>query len=160
MELIRNFPRQPQAPTVASLGNFDGVHLGHQAIAKILKTCAARYRLPSTVIVFEPQPQEYFSSHTVAPRLTSLREKYQAFEALGIDRLICLRFDDVLANLAAPEFVQTILVDRLKVRHLAVGDDFRFGKAREGDSRMLRHMASELGFQLVEVPRARWLGNG
>ncbi len=151
MELIRNPRRHLQPPSAAVLGNFDGVHVGHQMIAKTIKTLAAKFNLPSAVITFEPQTQEYFSPHAAPARLTCLREKYQVFQALGIDRLICLPFGDAIANLSAREFVKKLLIDILNIQHLVIGDDFRFGKARQGDGALLRQMAQEFGYQLVEV---------
>lgn len=150
MELIRSFNnlRQHHKKCVVTIGNFDGVHLGHQAIISQLKEIAKKYDLPTVVIIFEPQPQEYFSPANAPVRLTRLREKVEELSRLGVDRLVCLRFDEKLANLSAKEFVELLLIDGLDIRHLVVGDDFRFGKNRQGDYLTLEKMADEFGYEL------------
>lgn len=150
MELIRSFNnlRQHHKKCVVTIGNFDGVHLGHQAIISQLKEIAKKYDLPTVVIIFEPQPQEYFSPVNAPVRLTRLREKVEELSCLCVDRLVCLRFDEKLANLSAKEFVELLLIDGLDIRHLVVGDDFRFGKNRQGDYLTLEKMADEFGYEL------------
>jgi riboflavin kinase/FMN adenylyltransferase len=140
MELIRGQHnlRPRHRGCVATIGNFDGVHLGHQAILEQLTEQAARLALPRVVITFEPQPQEFFAGPTTPPaRLMRLREKLLALEALGIERVLCLEFDQRLAAMPAQTFIETLLVERLGVRYLVVGDDFRFGHRRSGDFAML-----------------------
>ncbi|MFA7387279.1 MAG: hypothetical protein WCZ87_06415, partial [Thiohalobacteraceae bacterium] len=117
----------------ATIGNFDGVHLGHQAVLGQLAERAAELGLPTTVVIFEPQPQEYFAPTQAPPRLTRFREKLVALRRFSVDRVLCLRFDRAFAELTAEEFVRRILVDGLGVRYLVVGDDFRFGAGRNGD---------------------------
>lgn len=150
MELIRSLHnlRQHHKKCVATIGNFDGIHLGHQAIISQLKEIAQKYDLPGVVIIFEPQPQEYFAPENAPARLTRLREKVKEMERLGVDRLICMKFDGELANLSAREFVELLLIDGLDIRHLVVGDDFRFGKNRQGDYSTLEKMADEFGYEL------------
>jgi len=136
---------------VATIGNFDGVHLGHQAIFRQLAEKAAVFNLPTVVILFEPQPQEFFQPGGSPPRLMRLREKLLALAEYGIDRVFCLKFDRRLANTAAQDFIQELLVARLGVRFLVVGDDFRFGYKRQGDFALLCRAGGEHGFQVVNT---------
>jgi len=153
MELIRGehnlYPRHRGC--VATIGNFDGVHLGHQAVLK--QTCdkAREMGLPATVITFEPQPQEFFRPEQAPPRLTRLREKLLALKPHAIDRMLCLSFNPSLANLSADQFIQKILIDGLGVRYLVVGDDFRFGKGRQGDFAMLIKAGQQHGFEVANT---------
>lgn len=150
MELIRslNNLRQHHRKCVATIGNFDGIHLGHQAIISQLKEIADKYQLPAVVIIFEPQPQEYFSPTHAPARLSRLREKVETMNNYGVDRLVCLKFDERLASLSPRDFVERLLVDGLDIQHLVVGDDFRFGKNRQGDFTTLQDMADEFSYEL------------
>ncbi len=150
MELIRSLHnlRQHHKKCVATIGNFDGIHLGHQAIIAQLTEISHRYNLPSVVVIFEPQPHEYFSPENVTARLTCFREKVEELYRLGIDRLLCLRFNEKLADLSAREFVEKILIDGLDIRHLVIGDDFKFGRNRQGDCSTLEKMADEFGYKV------------
>ncbi|WP_246168924.1 bifunctional riboflavin kinase/FAD synthetase [Coxiella endosymbiont of Amblyomma sculptum] len=137
---------------VATLGNFDGMHLGHQSLLKSLGSLGQEFGLPTTVIVFEPQPKEFFSkNHQVCSRLMRFREKYAVLQSWKIDFLLCLRFDQVLANLPPENFVKEILVDRLKVRAIVVGDDYRFGAKRVGNYQLLQKMGERYSFKTVEM---------
>lgn len=136
---------------VATIGNFDGVHLGHQAVFEALKARAREYGLPSLVITFEPQPLEYFHPDQAPPRLTRAREKLHLIREAGIDRILLLRFDQDLAMMPAADFVQEILVDALGIHHLYVGDDFRFGRQRKGDFAMLRTEGERCGFRVESL---------
>lgn len=136
---------------VATIGNFDGVHLGHQAVIGQLGEEAGRLHLPSTLITFEPQPMEYFRPQQAPARLTRMREKVQALRRFHIDRLLCLAFNEKLAQMPAPEFVQRVLVNGLGVKYLVVGDDFRFGKDRAGDFALLQAAGREHGFAVVNM---------
>ncbi|MAT65943.1 MAG: bifunctional riboflavin kinase/FMN adenylyltransferase, partial [Gammaproteobacteria bacterium] len=135
MRLIRGLHnlQRMAAGCAATIGNFDGVHLGHQAVLGQLAERAAGLGLPTVVVTFEPQPQEYFAPDVAPPRLTRLREKLAALRRYSVDQVMCLRFNPALAALTAEQFVQQILVDGLNVKYLVVGDDFRFGRGREGD---------------------------
>lgn len=137
---------------VATIGNFDGVHLGHQAIIDRLKARAQELGVPGCVMIFEPQPREYFAPDSSPPRLTRLREKLELFRELGVDVVLCLSFNQRLRELSAETFVRRILVDGLSVKHLEVGDDFRFGCDRSGDFRFLTQAGQRLGFT-VEAAR-------
>jgi riboflavin kinase/FMN adenylyltransferase len=153
MELIRGFHnlRPPHRGCVATIGNFDGVHLGHQAVLGQVAEKALDLKLPATVVTFEPHPQEYFSPHQAPPRLTRFREKIQALRRYAVDRVVVLRFDQHLASMAAEDFVQALLIEGLAVRYLVIGDDFRFGRRRQGDFAMLQAAGGQHGFQVVNM---------
>jgi len=131
---------------VATIGNFDGVHLGHQAVLAALTERARALGLPALVITFEPQPMEFFCPEQAPARLTRLREKLEAIDRCGVDRVLLIRFNTAFANVEAGDFIRRILVEKLGIRHLYVGDDFRFGKERAGDFAMLHAMGREQGF--------------
>ena len=136
---------------VATIGNFDGVHLGHQAVIGQLTEKAAELGLPATVITFEPQPQEYFAHTDVPARLTKFREKLIALRRFALDYLLCLRFNRQFAHWTAEEFIQRVLVDGLAVKYLVIGDDFRFGHQRRGDFDTLVQVGSRYGFKVVTM---------
>ncbi|MGH8612528.1 MAG: bifunctional riboflavin kinase/FAD synthetase [Gammaproteobacteria bacterium] len=148
MKLLRSLNPSSPVPRacVATIGNFDGVHLGHQGILRQLQGVARKAHLPTAVIVFEPQPQEYFRATQAPARLTRLREKYEILSTFQIDCLVCLRFDQRLAELSAERFVEEVLVGHLGVRRLVVGDDFRFGHQRKGDLQLLCELGERCGF--------------
>ncbi|MDK9559516.1 bifunctional riboflavin kinase/FAD synthetase [Marinobacter sp. M216] len=131
---------------VATIGNFDGVHIGHRTILEQVKEKAAGMGLPSVVMVFEPQPREFFQGAEAPPRLMSFRQKFEALTAAGIDYVLCLHFNGRFRRLTSREFIDTVLVNGLGVRHLVVGDDFRFGCDRTGDFMLLREVGESLGF--------------
>ena len=136
---------------VATIGNFDGVHLGHQAVFRHLREQADRFALPATVVTFEPQPMEFFAPDRAPARLTRLREKLMAFRDSRIDRVVLLEFGPRLAAMPAPRFIRELLLDGLGVRYLFVGDDFRFGYDRAGDIGLLRQAGREHGFQVENM---------
>ena len=136
---------------VATIGSFDGVHLGHQAILRQLKQAADAHQLPSTVIVFEPQPHEFFSGEKAPARLMRLREKIQALFAAGVDRVLCVRFTESLRSLSADEFIEQVLVRGLGIKHLVIGDDFRFGCDRKGDFQLLQQAGNHYGFSVSDT---------
>lgn len=148
MELIRGLHnlRERHRGCIATIGNFDGVHRGHQAILDQLRDRAAALGLPVTVVVFEPQPREFFAGDQAPPRLTRLRDKARLLAAHGAERIVCLPFNEALRSLTAREFIDRVLVDGLGVRHLVVGDDFRFGCDRVGDFTLLTQAGDERGF--------------
>lgn len=152
MELIRGLKglRAVGRGCVASIGNFDGVHRGHEEVLGKLIEQAGQRGLPAAVIVFEPMPQEYFSPQSAPARLTRFREKWERFAALGLDRVLCLRFNRSLADLSAEDFIDSVLVRGLRVRHLSVGDDFRFGHDRRGDVSLLRRVGPGKGFEVTD----------
>ena len=153
MELIRGLHnlRPEHHGCVATIGNFDGVHLGHQAVIGQLAEKADELCQPSVVITFEPQPQEYFVLHNAPPRLTRLREKVHALRRYAIDRMLCLPFNRKLAAMPYQDFIRQVLVEGLGVKYLVVGDDFRFGRERQGTFEKLQQAGAEYGFQVVNM---------
>src|SRR5579883_270089 len=132
---------------IVTIGNFDGVHLGHQQlIASVVKEAHER-KLPSTVITFEPHPFEFFQqANLTIPRLTRLREKFCALAQCGIDNVLILPFNQELAKKTSTQFVNDILGEALHVQHVIIGDDFHFGYQRQGNIHLLREMGKDLGF--------------
>ena len=154
MELIRGIHnlRPKHLGSVATIGNFDGVHLGHQHVLSQLAKKAKSLAGVCTVITFEPQPLEYFTPQSAPARLTRLREKIQNLKRFGVERILCLRFNKALATLPYQEFIQQVLVDGLGIRYLVVGDDFRFGQNREGRFEHLVEAGKQHGFEVVNMP--------
>lgn len=138
---------------VATIGKFDGVHLGHQLILDQLKEKADQHNLPAVVILLEPHPEEFFSGdpQRCPARLTVVKEKLELLESFGIDFVFQLKFDQALSELSAEAYVQDILVDGLGITCLIIGNDFRFGHGRQGDFNLLRTMGEQLGFDVVET---------
>lgn len=154
MELIRGLHnlRPRHQGCVATIGNFDGVHLGHQQILAQLLAQARDRGVKSTVMLFEPQPQEFFAPASAPPRLMTLRDKVRALADAGVDQLLCCRFNDAFRSQTADEFVQKILLNGLGVEYLVVGDDFRFGAGREGDFSYLQKAGGQNGFEITDTP--------
>ena len=157
MELIRGIHniRDKHKGCVLTIGNYDGVHLGHQAVIKGLIHDAERLGLPSTVMIFEPQPQEYFSKCKAPARLTRLRDKLKLLANLGVERVISVNFNAKFAGQSAAEFINDVLINKLGVAALTVGDDFRFGKGREGDYEMLTHSAKTHNIEVKNTQSLR-----
>lgn len=132
--------------SVVTIGSFDGVHIGHQAILRQVKEASQRLQIPSVVMTFEPQPREFFSAERAPARLMRLREKIDTLSGMGVDRVLCLQFNRQLRNLSAVDFVDQVLVGGLGVKHLIVGDDFHFGCDRRGDFAMLIEQGKSRGF--------------
>ena len=153
MELIRGLQniRSKHCGCVATIGNFDGVHLGHQAVLGQLAEKAAELNLPTTLITFEPQPMEYFVPDKVPARLTRFREKILVLQRYSVDRVCCLSFNNKLAKLSAEDFIEQVLVQKLGIKYLVVGDDFRFGANRTGTFEMLVEAGKRYGFQVVSM---------
>lgn len=136
---------------VATIGSFDGVHQGHRAILQQLFVQAAALGLPSAVVLFEPQPHEFFAGDKAPARLMRLRDKIRALAACGVDRVFCLQFNQHLRSLSAQAFVDDILVAGLGARALVVGDDFRFGCDRAGDFGLLQREGERQGFAVFDT---------
>ncbi|RVU85394.1 bifunctional riboflavin kinase/FAD synthetase [Leucothrix sargassi] len=134
---------------VATIGNFDGLHLGHQHILQQLNSQSQQYRLPKVVISFEPLPTEFFSDHQ-SPRIYPFRDKCRYLESMGVDYFICLRFNDALAQMEPEAFVEKILFKTANVRALVVGDDFCFGKDRKGNFDLLKRLGEQNNMQVSE----------
>jgi riboflavin kinase/FMN adenylyltransferase len=153
MEIIRGLHnlRPRHHGCVATIGNFDGVHLGHQAVLGQLAEKADALCLPLVVVTFEPQPQEFFAQGDFPPRLTRFREKVQVLRRYAVDRVLCLRFNTHFALQSPENFIDTLLVNGLGVRYLVIGDDFRFGRDRAGDFAMLKAAGERHGFEVVNM---------
>jgi riboflavin kinase/FMN adenylyltransferase len=153
VQVIRSFInlKPEHRGCVATIGNFDGVHLGHQSVLAALREEARSRRLPSTLILFEPQPMEFFQPQAAPPRLTRLREKLEVIRHQQIDRVLVLPFNRQLADMPAEDFVQRLLVAGLAVQHLYVGDDFHFGHRRQGNFAMLEQQGRDHGFSVSSL---------
>jgi riboflavin kinase/FMN adenylyltransferase len=153
MELIRGMHnlRERHRGCVATIGNYDGVHRGHQHMIAAVRARADELGVPAVVITFEPTPREFFEGPAAPSRLTRLREKLQALALYGVDRVVVLRFDRRMQAMGADEFVQRLLVDGLGVRHVVVGHDFHFARRREGTIETLRAAGAAHGFTVAEV---------
>ena len=138
---------------VITIGNFDGVHLGHQELVRRVIAAARERHVPATVVTFEPHPFEFFEKgiHTI-PRITRLREKFRALSACGVDNVLILPFNQKLASVSASDFVKSVLHRYLKTVHIIVGDDFRFGHKRQGDFALLQQCGEQLGFTVEAMP--------
>lgn len=157
MELIRGIHNiQPHhAGCVLTIGNFDGVHLGHQAVLEQVSQKAKQLGLPSIVMTFDPQPLELFAQDNAPARLTRLRDKFVQLSKLDIERLLCVNFNRRFANQTPNEFITDLLVKRLGVKFLVVGDDFCFGKNRQGNFQMLQQAGEKYGFEVVSTQSFR-----
>jgi riboflavin kinase / FMN adenylyltransferase len=141
VRVFRGLPEVADGTVALTIGNFDGVHRGHQAMLSRLTEAADDLGLPSAVLTFDPHPREFFAPDTAPPRLSSRRAKFERFASLGVDRVYILRFDAAVAGLEPRAFVDEVLVRRLGIQWLLVGEDFRFGKGRAGDLALLRAAA-------------------
>lgn len=148
MRILRSIPAAAAAPIALTIGNFDGVHVGHQAMLSRLRELAHGDGLPACAMTFEPHPREFFAPDQAPPRLTSLREKLELLAAEGVDRAHVLRFDYRLAQITAEDFIERVLVKGLGVRRLLIGDDFRFGARRAGDFALLQKYSDALGYSV------------
>jgi len=153
MKLIRGLYNltRPLAASAGTIGNFDGVHRGHQQVISQLRRVAKAASLPTVVIIFEPQPIEYFAPDKAPKRLARFREKIAYLKAQQIDYLLCLRFNQELASQSAEDFVQQILAEGLNTKHLVIGDDFHFGKNRQGNFQFLQQHSEGFGFIVDET---------
>ena len=138
-------------PCALTIGNFDGVHRGHQAMLAVLKNEAKHRQLPARVLTFEPHPREYFSPATAPARISTLRDKLTELAKCGIDQVVVLPFNAALAGQAASAFIQDVLVKGLQARYVLVGDDFRFGSKRGGDYAMLDAAGDAAGFEVARM---------
>jgi len=153
MELIRGLHNLhiEHRGCVATIGNFDGIHRGHQAVLAQLAKVGKEMKLPTVLVTFEPQAREFFIPDSAPIRLTRLREKLLALRKLPLERVCCLRFNHRLAGLTAQEFIDGLLHRGLGARYVLIGDDFRFGCRREGDVQMLTTEGQRLGFQVQQM---------
>lgn len=149
MKLIRHLTNEAAFPDgcVLTIGNFDGVHLGHQMVLSYAKKQGLQLDLPVVVMCFEPQPLEFFQKDAAPARLSTARDKLLQLSSQGVDALILLRFDQGMANRTADEFVD-MLCKKIHIKSLIVGDDFHFGKGREGDFSHLKEAGEQRGFSV------------
>ncbi len=145
MYILRGLRSPDKLPVALTIGNFDGVHLGHQALLQRLKQEAQSRGLATAVVLFEPHPREFFSPQQAPTRLTSLREKLEIIAALGVDRVHICRFNRTFAQTPAASFMHA-LYDELAARFVLIGDDFRFGSGRGGDFALMEKVAAQRGF--------------
>ncbi len=150
MQLIRGIYNLPPLPNGVALtiGNFDGCHRGHQQILAHLRQKAAQLNLPTVVMLFEPQPNEFFTAEQAPARLMRLRDKVRHLQQAKVDYVLCIRFDRTFANLSAEEFIHHYLVEKLKVKFLSIGDDFHFGYQRQGNFQTLLNAGQQFGFEV------------
>lgn len=146
MLVYRGFSKPAPAPTALTIGNFDGVHLGHRALLARLREVAAASKIAPAVMTFEPHPREFFAPESAPARLSTLREKLELIAEDGADLAYICRFNAQFAAIPAEEFIERILVAKLRVKHLIIGDDFCFGAGRRGNFEMLRDAGKRLGF--------------
>jgi riboflavin kinase/FMN adenylyltransferase len=153
MELARGLHNlsKAQRGCVLTVGNYDGVHLGHQQMIGVLKRRAAELRCAATVLVFEPSSKEFIDPAGAPPRLTRWREKFLALAAQGVDRLVTLRFDERIRAMSPQDFVDQLIVEGLGTRHMVVGDDFRYGSRAEGTIATLRAAGAAHGFGVDQI---------
>lgn len=153
MHIFRGLPRTSLCPPCAlTIGNFDGVHLGHQAMLHKLKKEADARGLSTCVMTFAPHPREYFSPSAAPKRISTLRGKLTAIKACGIDRVVILPFNQRLASMSPESFVMDMLVGSLQTKFLLIGDDFKFGAKRAGDFKLLASLAGQSGYSLASMP--------
>jgi riboflavin kinase/FMN adenylyltransferase len=145
-------------PHAVTIGNFDGLHLGHQAMLARLQDVAQARGLPSCVLSFEPHPREFFTPEQAPARLSSLREKAECLQRMGIDRLHVFRFDRAFSALSAEAFIEQVLGTTLQARYVLVGDDFRYGAKRAGDFALLERLGHTLGFDAEFLPTVEVAG--
>ncbi len=157
MKVFRGFHHPGIAPACAlTIGNFDGVHRGHQAMLALLRAEAQQRSVPSCVLTFEPHPRDYFAALHQKPELAparvgTLRDKLRDLENCGVDQTVVLPFDTRLAGQSPQDFIQNVLVNGLGAKYVLVGDDFRFGKQRAGDYAMLDAAGDALGFDVARM---------
>lgn len=151
MRIYRGIPPCPHAPLAITIGNFDGVHLGHQAILAQLANAAKQRNLTDCVLTFEPHPREFFMPAQAPARLTGLRDKLALLAASGVEQVQICRFNPAFAKMPAEAFIVDILQHKLAARWILVGQDFRFGARRTGDVAMLKQFASRCNFEVAEI---------
>jgi len=154
MELIRGLHnlRSRHRGCVATIGAFDGVHLGHQAVVRHLLTRSEALRVPSVIIVFEPLPREYLAPLEAPARIMSFREKFQVLHSCGVDCLLRVRFNETLRTMSAQQFIDDVFVTGLDVGYVVLGDDFRFGSDRQGDYEFIREQGKRYGYEAGPTP--------
>ena len=151
MQVYRGTPSVGGTPIALTIGNFDGVHLGHQAMLSRLVEAADDLALPPSVLTFDPPPREFFMGHAAPSRLSTLRDKLSRFAAYGVERVYVARFNAALATMSPQVFIDQVLVARIGARWILVGEDFRFGKARKGDLAALRSGSTRFSVEAMRT---------
>jgi riboflavin kinase/FMN adenylyltransferase len=157
MLILRGLNSPDSQPVALTIGNFDGVHLGHQALLNELRAVAKERSLQTAVVIFEPHPREFFTPQQAPVRLTNLREKLEFFAELGLDRVYVCRFDARFAKIEAEDFIHE-LHEKLHARFVLIGDDFRFGSGRSGDFALMEKIGSRHGFAVQAMQSVRYDG--
>lgn len=148
---LRNYIKSE--PAIVTIGNFDGVHLGHRYIINYIQKIAECHDRKSIVVIFEPQTKEFFSKKSTQPlRITTFREKIYLMKTLKIDQVLCLRFNKGIAMLPAEKFIKNIIIDGLNAKHIVVGNDFLFGYKREGNFKLLKILGEKYSFEVESLP--------
>ncbi len=150
MQILRGLYSPDKNPVALTIGNFDGVHLGHQALLNELRAVAQPRGLQTAVVIFEPHPREFFSPQQAPARLTSLREKLELFRTMGVDRVHVCRFNALFAKKSAEAFILA-LHEKLHAKFVLIGDDFRFGSGRVGDFALMQKIGAQEGFEVQAV---------
>ncbi len=150
MKILRGLYSPDTQPVALTIGNFDGVHLGHQALLGELRAAAGQRGLPTAVVIFEPHPREFFMPEQAPTRLTTLREKLELFESLGVERVHVCRFNTRFSQMSASDFIHA-LHKKLFAKFVLIGDDFRFGSGRSGDFALMEKIGSQQGFAVQAV---------
>jgi len=148
MQVIRHYALAHPAPCALAIGNFDGMHLGHQTLLRELVRYAGLNNLASAVMTFEPHPREFFTPHHAPARLASLREKLEWCAELGVNHVFLVRFDQTFANISSQDFLQHVLIHSIRAQAVMVGEDFRFGAGRSGGVAQI----AEAGIKLITLP--------
>ena len=145
-------PSVPRTPCALTIGNFDGVHLGHQALLQNLHQYAKNHGLKTCLLTFEPHPKEFFSPQNAPPRILNLRDKLDALRNTGVDMVVVEHFNANFAKKTPEEFVRDILVQGLNTKHIVIGDDFHYGSKRAGNIKTLEIAGKEYGFTVNSLP--------
>jgi riboflavin kinase/FMN adenylyltransferase len=150
MQILRGLHSTDTKTVAVTIGNFDGVHLGHQALLNELRAAAQKRGLQTAVVIFEPHPREFFTPQQAPARLTSLREKLELFVTMGVDRVHVCRFDAEFSRKTADDFIHA-LHEKLHAKFVLIGDDFRFGSGRAGDFALMQKIGAQRGFEVAAV---------
>lgn len=160
MQLVRGIYniKKKHKGSVLTIGNFDSVHIGHQELLKYLIDKSKYFNLKSMVMIFEPQPLEFFLTTQAPARLSSLRDKVKYFSEYKIDYVLCVKFNKKMASLTAKSFISKILIKKLEIKYLIIGNDFYFGKNKEGDVKYLFKISKKYNFKVVKVKKVYKFG--
>ncbi|AYN24892.1 bifunctional riboflavin kinase/FAD synthetase [Buchnera aphidicola] len=153
MKLIRGIHNLTKinSNSAVSIGNFDGIHLGHQKLLSNLYEVGKKYNIPTIVILFEPQPLEFLHNHNPPKRLTTLQNKIKYIQLWNIDIILCIKFNESFSSLSPEKFIKNILIKKLNIKFIIIGDDFRFGSKRNGNISLLKKIGHQYKFKVIEV---------